>query len=228
LCDWLIRLTGWVTETDFPLSFLRPLVAPMPRLLKKPSQRSSPPAEEPGLVAVEDLPLSRRPYGSRDAVFGVEGRISTQAGVFAQILSPDSKMYPMQAIHGQTREGGRIEDSADGEEEEEDIIMSEAEGMKDEAEARKRSGKKERQWKNWSEVIIPAMLEPYMELLRESESLRDLSGARNHQGCQGCGSGRCLEVICIYFESMFPILLASSLMMCVLSHRTSNCLSVYM
>ena len=194
--------------TDLLLSFRPPLPTPMPRLLKKASQHSSPPSvKEPGLVAVDDLPLSRRPYGSRNIVFGMEGRVSTQAGVFAQVLSPDRNVQADHRHIGEGVGGEHILDSEDSSEEDVEVMDDEPEGGgQNEGEARKRAGKKERQWRNWSEVIIPAMLEPFMELLRESESLRSLSNARNHQGCQGCEGGQRLEVVCVYFESMFPFL----------------------
>jgi len=81
----------------------------MPRLLKKASQRSSlPSVKEPGLVAVDDLPLSRRPYGSRNIVFGMEGRVSTQAGVFAQVLSPDRNVQADQRQKGGGLGGEKI------------------------------------------------------------------------------------------------------------------------
>lgn len=44
----------------------------------------------------------------------------------------------------------------------------------DEEEATCQTGKKQRQWRKWSEQVIPMLLEPYLELLRESEGLRDL------------------------------------------------------
>jgi hypothetical protein len=72
----------------------------------------------------------------------------------------------------------------------EDVLGSEDEddlGSEDEEEEGVQEvGKKARQWRKWSEDVIPALLEPYLELLRESESLRDVSGARNVEGCKGC------------------------------------------
>jgi hypothetical protein len=170
----------------------------MPRILKRLSRRSSvPPVERPGLVPMDDLPSSRRPYGSKNMVIGTEGRVSTEAGVFSQILGPEERLFSIPAI-GRDSEGDE-DSSEDGGED----IVGEEVGVRNEAEARKRAGKKERQWRNWSEEVIPAMLEPYMELLRKSDALRDLSSARKHQQCKGCTDGRLLEVICVYFESMF-------------------------
>jgi len=163
------------------------------------------PVEQPGLIPVDDLPVSQWPYGSGNMVIGMEGRVSTEAGVFVQILRPEGRCYSVPAAGRDERdEDGLEEKDEDGlEEQDDDIIMREGEGFRDKAEARKQASKKERQWRNWSEEVIPAMLEPYMELLRESDSLRDLSSARRHRGCKGCGNGRSLEVVCVYFESRF-------------------------
>jgi hypothetical protein len=72
----------------------------------------------------------------------------------------------------------------------------------DDEEAVRRAGKKQRQWRNWSEQVIPMLLQPYLELLRESEGLRDLTSARDRLGCRGCVDGRNLDVVCVYFESL--------------------------
>jgi hypothetical protein len=72
----------------------------------------------------------------------------------------------------------------------------------DEEEAVHRAGKKQRQWRNWSEQVIPMLLEPYLELLKESESLRDLMSVRGRLGCRGCVDGQNLDVVCVYFESL--------------------------
>lgn len=48
---------------------------------------SSPPAPLPvghGLVRPDSLPKLRRPYGEKDMVFGVQGKVYTPAGLFAQ------------------------------------------------------------------------------------------------------------------------------------------------
>jgi len=203
----------------------------MPRLLKKRSQRiSAPSVEQPGLVAVDDLPSSRRPYGSHNTVVGLEGRISTSAGVFAQVLGPEASVYSTQVVE---RGAGDYKEASEDEDEDED----EDEGMYDDKRAddvqvERRAGKKARQWRNWNERIIPMLLEPYVELLRESNSLRDLSGVRNSQGCKGCVEGRKLEVVCVYFESMFSIIMMFSSSNDSTDHvvhfRTRNSSTLYM
>ena len=73
-----------------------------------------------------------------------------------------------------------------------DIIV-EAEGGK--------PGKKARQFQRWEGEILPALMQPYIQLLRETDSLRNMSEVRRLVGCSGCHSGRSLTVACIFFES---------------------------
>ena len=62
--------------------------------------------------------------------------------------------------------------------------------------------KKEQQFRGWDEKTIPEMLGPYITLLRETNSLRDLSLARNNKICAGCEGVASIEVLCVFFESM--------------------------
>lgn len=63
--------------------------------------------------------------------------------------------------------------------------------------------KKERQWKTWAMKTIPSLLSPYLQLLRETNSLRD-SLPRQYNPCP-CGVHvRRLKVVCVYFESESP------------------------
>ena len=137
----------------------------MPRLLKKPSERYLALAPEPTLVPVEDLPSVRRPYGSSNMVSEVQGRIAMPGGVYAQLISSTSNRF-------------EDEDSLEhelGDQELEIEVDHEMGGSDvDEEEATRQAGKKQRQWRKWSEQVIPMLLEPYLELLRESEGLRDL------------------------------------------------------
>jgi len=177
----------------FPRSFLPyPLLVhfTMPNLFKKASTRGplhAPPV--PNLLPVGGIPSARWPYASLGLFLGVQGQVATPSSVFSQVMPQG------QALH----EAG---DEAAGEmvmfEESEDELSTEDD---DKEEAARQIGKKEWQWRKWSEDVIPALLEPYLELLRESESLRDVSGARNAEGCKGCRDKRQLEVVCVYFES---------------------------
>ena len=164
----------------------------MPRFLKKLSDRTSPPAPEVTLVPVEGLPSVRRPYGSGNTVAGVQGRVATPGGVYAQVMS--SRLDRFEEEEGLEHESG-----------DEELVMEvdhEMGGSDVNEEAVRRAGKKQRQWRNWSEQVIPMLLEPYLELLRESEGLRNLMSVRDRLGCRGCMHGRNLEVLCVYFESL--------------------------
>lgn len=63
-----------------------------------------------------------------------------------------------------------------------------------------KSGKKKtNQWKRWTDKVIPALLQPFLRILEESESLREVG--EENVPCH-CGSPG-LDVICVYFQSMF-------------------------
>jgi hypothetical protein len=64
-----------------------------------------------------------------------------------------------------------------------------------------RAAKRQRQWRKWSEDVTPALLQPYMALLRETEGFRHINLKRQADSCNGCSGGRLLDVTCVYFES---------------------------
>jgi len=71
----------------------------------------------------------------------------------------------------------------------------------DEAAREARAAKRQKQWRKWSKDVIPALLQPYMTLLRETEGLRDINSKRQVDACVGCSEGQLLNVTCVYFES---------------------------
>lgn len=75
--------------------------------------------------------------------------------------------------------------------------------FKSEAAYRKRATKIERQWTKWSQDIIPALLQPYMILMEETQSLRETSSLQSSQLCKGCENGRLIHVSCVFFNSKF-------------------------
>jgi hypothetical protein len=63
-----------------------------------------------------------------------------------------------------------------------------------------RTSKREREWTNWSIVVIPSLVHPFMRLLYETRSLRDaypVTGDR-YNGCMT--SVRHLKILCVHFE----------------------------
>ena len=61
-------------------------------------------------------------------------------------------------------------------------------------------GKKQKQFQRWETEVLPSLMEPYVKLLHETDSLRDMAQVRSRRQCTGCGSGRQLNVACIFFE----------------------------
>jgi hypothetical protein len=120
----------------------------------------------------------------------MEGRVSTSVGLFSQVFPQEGNEHGASRAEGMAGEGVAVE-------------MEDLEGgtVDDDAAREKRALKRERQWRKWSEDVIPALLQPYMALLRETEGLRDINSKRQADGCTGCSVGRLLEVTCVYFES---------------------------
>ncbi len=133
-----------------------------------------------------------RPYGSKNLRLSFEGRVSTSVGLFSQVLPDEAStavgeedvLTPTAVVEGE----GAVDESPA------DVLARE-----------KRTIKQQRQWRKWSEDIIPALLQPYMALLRETEGLRHINSKRQADGCAGCSSGHLLDVTCVYFESRLII-----------------------
>jgi hypothetical protein len=165
----------------------------MPSVFRRPKKDNPQllaPAQS-GLIPESDIVSSRRPYGSRNLRLSFEGRVSTSVGLFSQVLAEEDSLVP-----------------ADEEEDElpptavvgGDFVVDES--VADVLAREKLAAKKQRQWRKWSEDVIPALLQPYMALLRETEGLRHINLKRQaDDSCDGCSSGRLLNVTCVYFES---------------------------
>jgi hypothetical protein len=67
----------------------------------------------------------------------------------------------------------------------------------------KQQRKKEKQWKKWTEEVIPSMLRPHLYLLCKSESLHSIPQPTKPQ-CSCHGSSHKLKVVCVYFERECP------------------------
>lgn len=153
---------------------------------RKPSEVVRQPRSElPGLRLLPDLPHIRRPYGTQDAelVVGPVGRVYGPSGVFGQVPG-EINLAPVHI------EGDDIpEDMGPDEEEAEDVVDNES------------TLKAKRLWQRWSEEVIPQLLEPYFDLLRETKNLRVMDKVRSRAGCRGCTNGRLIEISCVFFES---------------------------
>ena len=165
----------------------------MPSVFRRSSKNPQVQALAPvGLIPEREIIPLRRPYGSKNLRLSFEGRVSTSVGLFSQVLPDEAStavgeedvLTPTAVVEGE----GAVDESPA------DVLARE-----------KRTIKQQRQWRKWSEDIIPALLQPYMALLRETEGLRHINSKRQADGCAGCSSGRLLDVTCVYFESRLII-----------------------
>lgn len=137
------------------------------------------------LIPAASAAKPRHPYGlDRKVLLGLEGQVYTPEGLFVQQASLKEGVAIEEAEWGIS--GLDIQDGMDFEDNSTD--------------------KKERQWRNWTDVIMPSMIQPYVELICKTEGFRKMDKVRIPLGCQGCNNGRILDVVCIYFESMLNLL----------------------
>lgn len=64
--------------------------------------------------------------------------------------------------------------------------------------------KKQKQWSRWTNEVIPSLVQPYLHLLRISESMQSIP----HSGDTSChcnSSVHHLKIVCVYLESEFII-----------------------
>jgi len=156
----------------------------MPPLFKKtPSQPAmSSPQKDVHLLPVEDIPLPRRSSGFGGPMQDIEGLVYTTEGIFSQIIPETTRQSVLNIKKFDTPQAVHIPLGEDDDRDDPD------------------AEKKQSQWLRWSSEIIPAMVQPYLSLLRDSENLGNLAGLRNSGGCIGCDAGRRIAVSCIYFE----------------------------
>jgi len=162
----------------------------MPSVFRK-SKKGHPEDQVPaqlGLIPVDDVLPDRRPYASKMLRLSLEGRVSTPVGVFSQVLS---RNVGSAAVGEDVPIPDGMEDDVGGSDDD----------TADELAREVRAVKRQKQWRKWSEDVIPALLQPYMTLLRETEGLRDINSKRQVNACVGCSEGRLLNVTCVYFES---------------------------
>lgn len=144
-------------------------------------------------VHVTSLPSQRRDRGVPAVLAQPSGLLHAPSGKLAQTNSTEQTFVPSN-LHASN-------DAMSDEEDEYELFEEDSAVTGDEY--AKQQDKKRRQWRKWSETIIPEMLKPYLSLLRETESFRSLDNVRRRQICTGCSEGRVLQVSCIYFNSMY-------------------------
>jgi len=153
-----------------------------------------------GLVPVEDLGHARVVYGTGHLPPALPGaQIVTRTGVFSHIINADHD-----DTEGDSTAHHLLDDSLC------DVEMSidNGLGLDDEQsclEAEKRANKKKKQWANWNE-LVPLLLRPYVDLLYETDNLRNVATVCGDAVCEGCQHGRLIEIFCVFFNSKFAFL----------------------
>lgn len=154
---------------------------------KRQSGSPSKPAAEVkpfGLIASSALASPRKPHGTSEITFLPRRDIYAPGGTLVQPLVPRADIP-------RTRDQGDTESS---------ISFS---PVKPGTAERSHGQKKARQWEKWATQIIPALLAPYLSLLRETNSLREPIGQETPSQCQCPTNVRRIQVACIYFERMY-------------------------
>lgn len=159
--------------------------------LYKASRKAKPSVPE-GFIPISQLP-NRKVKGTGQLPNELPGvRVVSQDGVFSHVINPNVQ-------EGSTSNYSLEELEEDEEFEIEATISDTGDNVKM-IEAEKRANKKKNQWRKWSEEVIPAMLSPYLDLLQETESLRNIGSEIRARGCSGCSKGSTKDISCIYFE----------------------------
>lgn len=125
---------------------------------------------DPGLIEVADSHRVRYDYGSSAGTHRPSPRVYTRTGIFQQVIDPS----PTRG-HDAGNSSDELEKASDNSANESQAGPTfHEEALIKEREADREAKKKKAQWRKWSEDIIPALIEPYVSLLREMDSLRNM------------------------------------------------------
>jgi len=145
------------------------------------------------LHSVTGLQGQRRLYSSRGLGNIIRGFVSMPDGDFSQVV----KGVGCEEGHVSLDDIMALDEETEGAMDVEGIgACIEGSG----AEVSRKEEKKKRQTAVWVNEVIPAMVQPYLKLLCDTESLRCLPPVRNVSSCGGCMVGRVVDVYCVFFD----------------------------
>lgn len=148
-----------------------------------------------GLIPKDDIVSKKAPYGSGGAKYFSSSQVLTSQGVFVHADSSDAYSMDLdnksQLSDVYAFQGNQVLDTEDLSENDSTDAYTQ------------RASKAQRQWIKWNNDIIPQLLQPYMTLMQETASLRNIDKVQNTNKCPGCNLGRNITVQCIYFNSKF-------------------------
>ena len=147
---------------------------------------------EGALLSVASFEAQYHLYGSCGLGNIIPGLVSTPDGDFSQVVAG----VEQEVRHVSLADSMPLDDEADdGMDVEGSAVCTEGS-----AEVARKEEKKKKQTAVWQDELIPAMVQPYLKLLRDTESLRLLPPVRNVASCAGCTVGQMMEVYCMFFD----------------------------
>ena len=166
-----------------------------PTLRKKSSAQS--------WVSASEANVSRRPYGLPGIQILPRQDLTTPLGSFVQVPMPTGADLHDEAAavadsgdYGSDSFEGDSDTSGDGSDRD---ALHPLVFPAEEASPRKKLDKKIALWRNWALKLIPQLLDPHLNLLRESENLKNID--RRLPCCSCNGTGYKMKVIAVFFES---------------------------
>ena len=139
----------------------------------------------------ESAPHERAPYGSRDLELRQPGYLYTPIGPHVQPNDPSRQCYPVSQISPDEVFHGITEYT-------ESPTLRQQQAQQ----------KKARQWAKWTDDVIPILLQHFLTILCESESLR--KPVFQIPICTCLGPATQLKVACVYFECKHTVLILTS------------------
>jgi hypothetical protein len=198
------------------MSFRRPRVSR--RNSSQSSSRSDPiHSSQPYLIAPSDAPSQRKPPNtSHLPSLGWEPLLALPGGLtYTHLHQPDPRSaIPQEPFTALAEEAWANDPGSDFL-----IEPPEPESSQDRADREWR--KKERQWQRWTTEVIPALLQPYLRLLRQSKSLRTVE-QHPFPPCPCDNTKRQLNIICIFFSSTLILRHHRSYILGMRRTRTDN------
>ncbi|KAG6836295.1 hypothetical protein H0H93_009388 [Arthromyces matolae] len=207
--DWRVRsnfvhnlhtlMKSWPPRWPIFLLPILPLVPVMSRRKVPPQNRDQPDApslpifhssDRFGLHSTSELENTRRPYGTGRLLFP---RVDAYGptGPMIQRNQPGSYHLP-----DHSQEGGVLTPSRDGNIDE---VIGES--------AHRR--KKENQCIKWETIVLPSLIDPYLSLLRVTDSHRSPITSENIVTCECRPESRKLNVAAIYFDRVDTVQVCS-------------------
>lgn len=87
--------------------------------------------------------------------------------------------------------------------------------------------KRQRQWRQWQLHTIPSLVQPYLDILRKTQSLREKPLLCEPPRCT-CMKSRVIKVLCVYFERTYIPPCHPSILTHTFRDRTNRASGVYM